>query len=203
MPPDNATLAAAYRVLLCHTNDMATQRNLARAACVCAAWCDEAHTDAHNATMQFDVGGPHVARALRRCAAVVQELHVPQLLSGLPDGVCFPRLTLVNEYGPNDAVDIAARAPIVLAALRVAPHLRRWLLRGTADAVLAARSHALREGIAAEHAACRRLHLLSCIPAVAYAVRGLLPPARHDVDVHACVTARSMPGAGALLLTLC
>ena len=102
-------------MLLCHVGEMTTQRYLARAACVCVAWRNEAHADAHNATMRFDKGGPHVARALRRCAAVVQELHVPRLLSDLPAGVCFPRLTLVREYAE---VDVAARAPKALAALR-------------------------------------------------------------------------------------
>jgi predicted RNase H-like nuclease len=58
-------------VLLCHAG-VTPQRQLARGACVCAAWRDEARAEAHNAVMRFD--GPHVARALRtrtrrRCAS--------------------------------------------------------------------------------------------------------------------------------------
>ena len=203
MPPSDASdvdAMAAYRVLLCHVPEMATQRYLARAACVCVAWRNEAHADAHNATMRFDKDGPHVVHALRRCAAVVQELHVPLLLYDLPAGVCFPRLTLVNEYAL--VADVVARAPTALAALRVAPRLHRWLLRGCADAVPAARSKALQDGIDAERVECC-LGLRCCIPAVAKAMRGLLPPARHDVDVHACVTSCSPPaGTGVLFMIL-
>ncbi len=158
--------------------------------------------DEYNEVMRFDVAGPHVARALRRCASAVRELHVPRLPDGLPADVCFPRLTLVAEYqDPWTGVheDALARAPVVVDSLRCAPRLQRWLLRSTADAVSTAMSHALDAGVAAERAACRSRELLCCTPAVTAAMRGLLPPERDLTDVHACFTARcTPPGVGVL-----
>jgi hypothetical protein len=57
--------------------------------------------------------------------------------------------------------------------------------------------------VAAERATCARarLGLLACTPAVADAMRGLLPPARARAGADACVTAyRLLRGVGALVL---
>jgi hypothetical protein len=212
MPPSDAGAAhaLAYRVLLHHAG-VTPQRQLARGACVCVAWRDAARAHEHNAVMRFDAAGPHVCAALHRCASAVQELHVPALTAPLPEGVCFPRLTLVDEYDSqppdltaaaeahDNAVSVVARAPVVVAALRAAPRLQRWLLRSAADVVPSALSHALTAGVAAERTACRCLRFRCCIPAVADAVRDVLPPQRAVTDVHACFTACSTPpGAGVL-----
>jgi hypothetical protein len=170
------------------------QRQLARAACVCVAWRDEASLDEHNQEMLFDVTRP-VAHALRRCASAVQTLRASWPAHALPDGVCFPRLVRVVEcdsiYDYSSAIRFKAEySTKVLAALRAAPRLQHWLLEHgypiamTTDLVPVVLSHALREAVDAERAACRRLRLHCCIPAVVDAMRGLLPPER-DVDVHA------------------
>jgi len=172
MPPadSGAVHALAYRVVLRHAG-----------VCVCVAWRDEASLDEHNQEMLFDVAGPHVARALRRCASAVQTLYVPYPADALPYGVCFPMLVDVIEHYDaryQFADPGGQRVTNALAALRCAPRLQHWLLLSSTitqstNLVPVVLSNALREAVGAERAACR-LRLRCCIPAVVDAMRGLL-----------------------------
>jgi hypothetical protein len=129
--------------------------------------------DEHNQEMLFDVAGPHVARALRRCASAVQTLYVPYPADALPYGVCFPMLVDVIEHYDaryQFADPGGQRVTNALAALRCAPRLQHWLLLSSTitqstNLVPVVLSNALREAVGAERAACR-LRLRCCIPAV-------------------------------------
>jgi hypothetical protein len=192
----NAAAAAAYRVVLSHLGSSAavcTERQLARAACVCAAWRLEAGVPEHHAVMRFQ--GPAsrdvVARELVRHAAVVTELHATFLLrdlgAALPPDAHFPRLTRVVECC---APPSAEAAPPPHAVLRAAPLLTRWRTGAKpppaprVDGMPSAMAAALREAADAE----------------ALSLQGIFTPARGAAGAR--VRDRALPPGAAGLLRL-
>jgi hypothetical protein len=188
--------AAGLRALLLHLASPAvfpSQRLLARCACVCRAWRDEAALPAHNRVLLFEdaaaADANSIARLIERHAAHVEGIHASRSQLTLaatllaPDAL-LPRLLYVREAGiPGSPVTPEAAA----ALLRAAPLLSRWepaLMPFAAvnlvPAVLCAMFGAV---VGDEEFAATPVRVM------AHATRGLLSPARSALFLHAFVHA--------------
>jgi hypothetical protein len=207
----NAAAGAAFRVVLCHlrgANALRTERQLARAACVCTAWRDEAGASEHHAVMRFPgppVSRDVVARLLVRHAGVVTELRATFLLrdlgAALPPDAHFPRLTRVVEC----CAPSASAAPPPHAMLRAAPRLAQWLtgtklprINSVAYALADALTDAAVAGDAQEPTASLEWRGSAIVIASAMLDSRLFTPSRAAADAR--VSAQMLPPGAAGLL---
>jgi hypothetical protein len=216
----NGTAAAAFRVVLTHLRGGAaacTERQLARAACVCAAWRDEAGAPEHHAVMRFTspAGAPPVsrdvvARVLVRHADAVTELHATFLLrnlgAALPPGAHFPRLArVVERCTPPASAAVLRTMPQLLNLIRAAPRLAHWL---TGEETAAARTDCLPSALAGAAAAAADAEARTLpwplaargIVTAAASLHGLFTPSRTAAAMR--VHDRALPPGAAGLLRL-
>jgi hypothetical protein len=211
---EDTNCIAGYRVLLQHLGGGGggvSQRLLARGACACRAWRDESGAAEHNAVLRFDDGSDGascapglavVARALRRHAGAVRELHAAAPLVGvercLPRDARFPRLALVRDA----SLTLLEHAAALLPLLRRAPRLAAWFSSpdDTRNLVPVALSRALVQAMVRDNEAREWRRWCRSIEGVHTAMADLLTPER-GVDA-CCCESRWAPGVPGLLEVL-